>query len=219
MKTDIKLITRILFVLGMMFSYSANVFGQEFELSNYKIRYKFSTLKDIDNNRHLEVSFLAANKKDRKDRIPVSDALIKFYSSDNDSLVPISEIKTDHKGIAKIIIPSTMNLEMDEDGYYNFIAQFDATESLKKQKKTIQVKDLILTMNLSEEDSLKVVSLDAQTLDSIGGQIPVEELDLVFSVGGMLSRMPIEEASLEDGTYEFEITKDIQGDLDRKRIV
>ena len=78
MKTDIKLITRIIVLAGLMFSFSTNVFAQEFELSNYKIRYTFSTLKDINNNRQLEVKFLAANKKDRKDRIPVSGALIKF---------------------------------------------------------------------------------------------------------------------------------------------
>ena len=102
---------------------------------------------------------------------------------------------------------------MDEEGYYNFTAQFDATESLKRQKKSLQVKDLNLIMNLSEGDSLKTVSLEAYTLDSLGGKLPVEELDLVFSVGGMLSKLPIEEASLEEGAYEFEITEDIQGDI------
>ncbi len=55
--------------------------------------------------------------------------------------------------------------------------------------------------------------LEAYTLDSIGGKLPVEELDVVFSVGGMLSKLPIEEASLEDGEYEFEIIEDIQGDI------
>jgi len=213
MKTDIKIITRIIVLAGLMLSFSTNVFGQEFELSNYKIRYTFSTLKDVNNNRQLEVKFLAANKKDRKDRIPVSGALIKFYNSGNDTLLAIGEIKTDDKGIAKLEVPSSMNLLMDEEGYYNFSAQFEATESLKKQKKSLQVKDLNLIMNLSEGDSLKTVSLEAYTLDSIGGKLPVEELDLVFSVGGMLSKLPIEEASLEDGQYEFEITEDIQGDI------
>jgi len=213
MKTDIKIITRIVVLVGLLFSYSANVFGQEFELSNYKIRYTFSTLKDVNNNRQLEVKFLAANKKDRKDRIPVSGALIKFYNSGNDTLLFVGEINTDDKGIAKLEVPSSINLLMDDDGYYNFSAQFDATESLKKQKKSLQVKDLNLILNLSEEDSLKTVTLEAYTLDSIGGKLPVEELDLVFSVGGMLSKLPIEEASLEDGEYEFEITEDIQGDI------
>ena len=213
MKTNLKFITRLVVLAGVMLSYSTNVFGQEFELSNYKIRYTLSTLKDVNNNRQLEVKFLAANKKDRKDRIPVSGALIKFYNTGNDTLLSIGEMKTDDKGIAKIEVPSSMKLVMDEDGYFNFSAQFDATESLKKQKKSLQIKDLNLIMNLSEEDSLKTVYLEAYTLDSIGGKLPVEELDLVFSVGGMLSKMPIEEASLEDGAYEFEITKDIQGDI------
>jgi len=213
MKTDIKLISRILLILGLMFSNSTKVLGQEFELSNYKMRYTFSTSKDAENRRFLEVKFLAANKKDRKDRIPVADAMIKFYNSANDTLLLIGEVKTDKTGIATFEVPSMINLLIDEDGYYNFIAKFDATDSLKRQKKSLQVKDLILNLNLSEEDSLKMVSVEAYTLDSLGAKLPVEELDLVFSVGGMLSRMPIEEASLENGAYEFEITKDIQGDI------
>ncbi len=36
MKTDIKLIGRVLLILGLMFSNSTKVLGQEFELSNYK---------------------------------------------------------------------------------------------------------------------------------------------------------------------------------------
>ena len=160
MKTDIKLMARIFILLGLMFSNSISVFGQEFELSNYKIRYSFSTQKNIEGNRELQVSFLAANKKDRKDRIPVGDAMIKFYHSDKDSLILIDEIKTNNEGIANLTVPSTFNLVMDEEGYYNFTAQFDATESLKRQKKTLQVKDLFLNMNLSEVDSLKMVSLE-----------------------------------------------------------
>jgi len=213
MKTDFKKLTRIYVLVALMIGYYSNVFAQEFELSNYKMRFTFSTLKDISNNRQLEVNFLAANKKDRKDRIPVTEALIKFYHSGKDTLLLIGESKTNKNGIASLTVPASLPLEMDEDGYYNFIAQFDATESLKRQKKSIQVKDLNLNLSLSEVDSLKMVSLEAYTLDSLGEKLPVEELDLVFSVGGMLSKLPIEEASLEDGAYEFEITKDIQGDI------
>ena len=213
MKTDITLITRLFIAVIFMCSNSFRVMSQEFELSNYKIRYSFSTQKNIEGNRELEVSFLAANKKDRKDRIPVSDALINFYHAGQDTLILIDAVKTNHKGIAKLIVPASFDLEMDEDGYYNFSAIFEATESLKRQKKSLQVKDLFLTMNLSEEDSVKMVALEAYTLDSLGGKLPVEELDVVFSVGGMLSKLPIEEGSVEEGVYEFEITKDIQGDI------
>ncbi len=213
MKTDYIHIIRILILLLVMTGYPNDIFSQEFELSNYKIRFQFSTLKDIDNNRQLEVSFLATNKKDRKDRIPVTDALIKFFNSGNDTLLLIGEIKTNNKGIAKLQVPSSISLLSDEEGYYNFIAQFDATGSLKRQKKSLQVKDLFLDMNLTEEDSLKIVSLEAFTTDSLGQKTPVEELDIVFSVGGMLSKLPIEDGTLEDGTYEFEMINDIPGDI------
>jgi hypothetical protein len=44
-------------------------------------------------------------------------------------------------------------------------------------------------------------------------QIPVEEADVIFSVGGLFSQMPIEEATIEDGEYEFEFPTDIPGDV------
>ncbi|MGB5322489.1 hypothetical protein [Lutimonas sp.] len=213
MKTDFKHLNRIFVLVVLLIGYYSNVYAQEFKLSDYKMRFTFTTQKDTANNRQLDVSFLAANKKDRKDRIPVTEALIKFYHSGKDTLLLIGESKTNKQGIASMTVPESMPLEMDEEGYFNFIAQFDKTESLKRQKKSIQVKDLILDLNLTEQDSTQIVTLNAFTKDSLGNQISVEELDVVFSVGGMLSRLPLEEASVEDGVYEFEMPSDIPGDL------
>ncbi len=56
--------------------------------------------------------------------------------------------------------------------------------------------------------------LKAYTLDSLKTKTPIEEIDVIFSVGGMLSKMPIEEASVEDGEYEFEFPANISGDKD-----
>ena len=213
MKTDNNVFLRILVIAFILIGYSGDLFAQEFELSNYRVRFTFSTLKDVENNRHLEVTYIATNKKDRKDRLPVTEAIIKFYHKGNDSLIRIGEVKTDNAGKARITIPESMTLFMDEDGYYNYLAQFDATKSLKKQKKSLAVKDLMLDLNLAEKDSSQFVSIKASTKDSIGNNIPVEDLDVVFSIGGLLSKMPIEEGSIEDGAYEFQMPDDIPGDI------
>ncbi|MGI9532828.1 hypothetical protein [Lutimonas sp.] len=214
MKTNFHNIIKVLLVLGFLFGHSMTVLGQEeFELSNYRIRFTFSTAKDIDNNRQLEVIYMATNKKDRKDRIPISAAPIQFFHKTKDTTLLIAKALTDNSGKAVITIPQTMTLSQDDEGYYNFIALFEKTASLKKQKKSLEVKDLILDLNLINRDSSQFVSLSASTKDSIGTTEPVEELDVVFSIGGMLSKMPIEDASLEDGSYEFQMPDDIPGDI------
>lgn len=213
MKTDVSHILRHMVLLIVLISIQSPLSAQEFELSNYKMRFNFSTFKDTANNRQLKVVYLAANKKDRKDRIPITGADIKFYQSANDSLILIGETKTSNDGIAELTVPSTMELIADEEGYLNFVAKFDGSESLKRQKRSVEVKDLMLDLNISEIDSVQMAVLNAYTLDSLGNKIAVDELDVVFSVGGMLSRMPIEDASLEDGSYEFEMPIDLPGDV------
>jgi len=213
MKNDIKYIAQLLILAGLMLSYSQDVFAQAFELSDYRVRFSLSTSKDIDNLRSLEVLYQATNKKDRKDRIPITDALIQFYATDQDSLILLGEMNTNMKGIAKFTIPASQAIYVNEDGYQILTAKFAGSDALKKQKKEVEVKDLFLTLDLSVVDSLNMVSIVAFEKDSIGDKINVDDLDIVFSVGGMLSRMPIEEGSTEDGRYEFEMPDDIPGDL------
>lgn len=213
MKNKIKYIARLLILTGLILNCSYNGFAQSFELSDYKMGFKLTTAKNIDNSRTLSVLYQATNKKDRKDRIPITDALIQFYAADHDSIMPLGEIKTNNKGIAEFIVPATKSIYANEDGYQSFTALFKGTKGLKKQKKSVEVKDLFLELSLSEIDSVNMVSIEAFEKDSIGDRVYVEELDIVFSVGGMLSRMPIEEGSTEDGKYEFEMPNDIPGDI------
>lgn len=213
MKNDIKYIAQLLVLAGLMLSYSQDVFAQAFELSDYKVRFSLSTSKNVDNSRSLEVLYQATNKKDRKDRIPITDAVIEFYAAHQDSLILLGEAKTDKKGMVNFIVPTSKSIYANEDGYQIFTAKFAGSDALKKQKKTVEVKDLFLVLDLSVKDSLNMVAIEAFEKDSVGDKEYVEDLDIVFSVGGMLSRMPIEEGSTEDGRYEFEMPEDIPGDL------
>ena len=70
------------FIILLVFSF--NGFSQENDASNYKMRFNLKTVKQPDNSRLLEVSFIGQNKKDRKDKIPVTDAEIKFYNKFNE---------------------------------------------------------------------------------------------------------------------------------------
>jgi len=197
----------IVFIFGFFTTYC---FSQD--IDNYRMLYKFKTIKQADNSRVLEVSFIARNKKDRKDKVPVYDANIKYYNVLNDDNVLLGEAKTDKEGTSKLVLSSDQNYLIDEEGYINFKAVFEGSDSLDEEEDEIAVKDLFLELNLEEIDSINTVIVNAFVLDSLKSKVPVEELDVIVSVGGMISRLPIEENTIEDGELEFEFPDNIPGD-------
>jgi len=203
----------------IMALFSSNFcFSQEddetFDLKKYKTIYKFNTIKQTDNSRLLEVSLIVQNKKDRKDKIPVFEADIDFYNVLNDKEILLGTAKTSKEGVAQFIVPATQNYLLDENGYINLIARFEGSDKLKGKEKDLAVKDLKLELNLTEIDSVKTVLVKAFTIDSLGFETPLEEADIVVSVKGMLSNMPIEEGEIENGEFEYEFPTDIPGDDD-----
>ena len=199
------------------FLFSFNGFSQEDELtaSDYKMRFSFKTVKQHDNTRLLEVSFIGQNKKDRKDKIPVFDAVIKFYNNE----VLLGEAITSDEGTAQLTVSASQNYITDEDGYINLLAKFEGSDGLDEEEEEIQVKDLFLELNLEEIDSVKTVLVKAFTIDSLGVETPLEEADLIISVGGMISKMKLEEGTIEDGEFEFKFPTDIPGDVNGDIIV
>ena len=178
-----------------MFSQDENV--KEESVKDFRMLYKFSTTKQADNSRLLEVSFIARHKKDRKNKVPVYDADIIFYNITDSIDINLGTAKTDNAGFAHLTLPENQSYVTDSEGYINLKAVFEGTDAIKSYKKV---------------DSVKTVILNAFTLDSLQTKVPVEEADIIFSVGGLISKMPIEEATLEDGEYEFEFPENIKGD-------
>ena len=196
------------------FLINTNSLAQENVANNYKMLFKFKTVKQHDNSRLLEVSFIGQNKEDRKDKIPVYEAEIKFYNILSDDEVLLGAAKTNKEGIASIILPVDQSYLSDEDGFINFTAKFEGSDALDEEEEEILIKDLFLELNLAEIDSVKTVLVKANLKDSLGVETPVAELDIIISVGGMLSKMKLEEDTLEDGEFEFKFPTDLQGDVD-----
>jgi len=197
------------FIIALMFSFTS--IAQENDASNFRMMFNFKTVKQNDNTRLLEVSFIARNKKDRKDKIPVVDTEIKFYNTLNEEEVLLGTSTTSQEGIAQLILPESHNYLVDENGYINLIAKFEGTDALEEEEEELSVKDLHLELNLKEIDSVKTVIVKAFTIDSLGIETPVEEADIIVSVQGMLSKMKIKEDYIEDGEFKFEFPTDLPG--------
>lgn len=196
------------------FLINTNSLAQENDADNYKMLFRFKTVKQHDNSRLLEVSFIGQNKEDRKDKLPVYDAEIKFYNISGDNEALLGAAKTNKEGIANITLPVDQSYLSDGDGFINFTARFEGSDALDEEEDEILIKDLFLELNLAEIDSVKTVLVKANLKDSLGVETPVAELDIIISVGGMLSKMKLEEDTLEDGEFEFEFPTDLQGDAD-----
>lgn len=187
--------------------------AQDIDLKKYRIIYNFNTVKQSDNTRLLEVNFSARNKKNRKDRMPIYQAEIKFINVLDDQEVLLGKSMTSEEGHAALILPVNQDYLTDAEGYINIRAQFDGSEKLKKIKKEIRVQDLKMELTLNEIDSLKTVHLKAYTIDSVGTMVPVNGLTVNIGVKSMLAVMPIEEARTKNGEYTFEFPDDIPGDI------
>ena len=200
-------------ILFLVFSVTKSV-AQEFNIKDYRMMFKFATYKQADNSRMLEANFIARNKKDRKDRIPFFETEIQFYNVGADDDVLLGTALTDKEGNARLTLDASQTYETDEEGYINFRAVFPGTKDVKRARKSLAVKDVFIDLELEEVDSIKTAMINMYTLDSLAAKIPVEEVDVVIAVGGMLSKMPIEEATVEEGYYEFEFPTDIPGNAE-----
>ncbi|WP_425235557.1 hypothetical protein [Ulvibacterium sp.] len=191
---------------------ASNIFAQEQDLSNYRMRFRFKSIKRPDGSRILEASFIATNKKDRKDRVPVYEADINFLNVLGEEKIRLGASKTSKEGIARIALPKDQSYLKDKEGRITLMALFKGTEELDGEEQEISIKDIHLDLGLIEKDSVKTVQVKAHTLDSLGVQIPVEETDIIISVEGMLSKMIIDEGIIEGGAYEFKMPMGLPGD-------
>lgn len=186
--------------------------AQEFLQDNYRTFYNFSMLKQDDNTRLLKVSYVLQNSEDKTIEHPVYKAKIKFINKLDEQEVVLDEVLTNKKGVAELTLPENQKYIKDSEGNITLIARFEETEKLEAQEEEFTFKDIYLDFNLAEIDSVKTITLNAYTLNNKGEQLLVEETDVAFYVGGMLSKMKINDGTLEAGMYEFEYEHNLPGD-------
>lgn len=204
--TFLKLIIALLFL-------GARTVAQEFEANNYKMAFSLKTAKNYDNSRLLEVSFIAKNKKNRRDKIPIYDAEIKFFNVLNDTEQLLGLSNTSNEGISTITLPDNHNYLIDEEGNINLIARFSGSESIDEQEAEVTVKNLHLELDLIEIDSVKTIQVKAFTIDSSGMEIMARETDIIVSMEAMFSKMNLAEGIIDDGEFEFKFLEDFPGDV------
>lgn len=116
MKLSIVKYSWIIYLIALFLN-GVVLFAQEKDADKYRMGFTFKTVKNYDNSRLLEVSFIGKNKKDRKDKVPVYEAEVMFYNLLDEEEVLVGTSKTNQDGIATLILAEGQDYLIDEEGY------------------------------------------------------------------------------------------------------
>ena len=199
----------VLFISGSINAQESQ--QQEFDRTQYRMRFNLNTIKQNDGSRLFEVKYYAQNKKDRKERLPVYKARIDFINMLDETEELLGSAVTSDEGIAQLILPNDKSYLKSEDGSIAVKAIY-TDQGLADQDDDLTFIDLFLEIEFSEIDSAKTGIVKTFVLDSTKTKIPTDGIDLVVSVGGMLSKLPIEEGTTDEGQFEFEVPDNLPGD-------
>jgi hypothetical protein len=203
-----------LFLVFNGFAIQSTIAQEDFDSSKYRIRFGFTVTKQPDNTRVFKAEFTANNKKDRQDKLPVYGAEILFLNILDDQEVKLGSAETSQDGIAEIVVPAGYTYLTDQEGFMNFRAVFEGNDALDGESEELRIMDLKLGLDLSEVDSVRTITVNALTTDSLGVEIPVSDAFVALSVEGMLSRMPIGEELIEDGELQLEFPSGFPGNAE-----
>lgn len=209
MKNKILFRINLLLFLSFVFGFISRAGAQGLE--DYDISFDLTSVKQEDNSRLLKLEFSGTNTNNKKDVIAVVDAEVSFYNILDDQEVFLGKSKTNKEGIISFIIPKSQKYLRDSDGYITVVARFEGNKVLDPQESELMFKDLFLEINLDSKDSIRTVKVNAFTLNTDGAKENVESLDIVVGVKGMLSKLVLDENTMEGGYYEYELPADIHG--------
>ena len=175
--------------------------------SDLKMTYlKLSYTKNSDGSKTLTANI---SYKENKKFVAVQNETISFYSGlELDKL--IEKVETNANGEALVPIPE--GLETDSLGVLNFAAKFKGTETFKRSKKKLSVKDSRLELMFSQKSEGRTITVKAFEIRNEEEEFPLNGEDVFILVPTLFGDMQVGKSSLEDGVCQMEFPSDIPGD-------
>jgi hypothetical protein len=143
--------------------------------------------------------------------LPLPGMKIIFYSG-TEKKARLAEIITDDKGVAIYNLNHKSDFLADKNGLWPFRSVFDGNDSIESGTSEQLIRDVTLSMTLTEVDSIKTIGLNAKKKDK-GKEVPVSGETVTLYVPRMFSLLPIGEAKLDDsGSSVVEFPASLPGD-------
>jgi len=202
-----KKFSHYILVLIIALGFNCQLMGQD-EPDTYDSYLQLFTKKNSDNTRTFRANLLGEGAES----LPVVGAEIKFFNFIGDEKTEIGKATTDKKGDAIINLPEDFKYIKEIGGLINVKAEFEGTDALEYQEAEVNFKDLIMTMTLAEIDSVKTITVTANSIDENGEEIPVNNVEFKFFIDGLFSRLPIGDGYLENGKCVYEFPNYLKGD-------
>jgi hypothetical protein len=123
----------------------------------------------------------------------------------------IATAVTNKKGIARLELSPSLNIIPDAAGMWGFSSEYKGCDTIEATSSEVSVKDVKLTMDLSEVDSIKTISVSAFILEQ-GTEKPVSGEIVKVYAPRMFAPLLIGEITLdESGKGSVEFPNDLPG--------
>jgi hypothetical protein len=143
--------------------------------------------------------------------LPLSGMEISFYSG-KVKKEKLASVKTDEKGVAKLVLGNNLVADSENNGPWEFSAGFDGNDTIEAATSAITIKNVKLEMTLSMVDTVKTIILKAVTFEK-KREVPVSGEVIKIYVPRMFSLLPVGEATLDEtGGATVEFPGDLPGD-------
>jgi hypothetical protein len=186
--------------------------GTSFSMAQSKESTRLRSYFYIHSNGDRQVSFLLTAGRGRNTQM-VDNAVLDVEIDLGDSTLFLTELITDEEGAADLYIESGYKLPADEEGITTILASYGGNDSLRSVSTDIEVKDVFIEMSFDIEDSVKILTVQANEYNPDGEMVPVEELDITIGVQRLYSVLSIDDVETdEDGVGILEFPDDIPGD-------
>jgi 5-hydroxyisourate hydrolase-like protein (transthyretin family) len=153
-------------------------------------------------------------KNNEEKFVPAKNARVNFYFLDNKQQQFLKSAKTDYKGQATIMLQK--DLPLDDSLYFTIVAKIENDSQYEDAMEQVHYKDVSLTLNLSPNDTSRMVIVKLLETGKNGKEIPVKGAELKFYVQRLFGFMPASEENNittdENGEASFAFPKNIPGD-------
>lgn len=145
---------------------------------------------------------------------PVQGETIHFYKVFGDDEIALGKAFTGADGEAVLLLDTSLISFRDSEFEHEFVAALETSDKYQSTSADAVVKEALLSVSFTEEDSNKVIFVKVESANSDGDLIGVEDVEVEILVERMFRPLPIgngAELTDEEGELRVEFPAGIPG--------